>query len=228
MYRPRVPSLRWLALAITAAAWAAVAGACGGASFPAETADTADSDQTSALGVPPGPARRAADTPDDCAPQPGKPPPKPLERQYTGLASKARCDREIYTIMGGVTHFLGVKCTYCHLVPDYRAMTHRKHIANWMARELIPRLAKKSAGPNGEAGEVWCNDCHVVNGKATPKILGNPRDERWAIEWMTTHMVENFQTAKGNALYCKSCHQGTLGSPQFQRKIILSDRLPRD
>ena len=210
--------LRWLALATTVAAWA---GACGGAPLPA---DPPDLDQTSASGDPPGPAlaRRAADAPDDCAPQPGKPPPKPLEREYTGLAAKARCQREIYTIMGGVTHFLGVKCNYCHLVPDYKAMTHRKHVANWMARELVPRLAKKSGG------EVWCNDCHAAKGKPTPKILGNPRDERWAIEWMTTHMVENFETKNGNALYCKSCHQGTLGSAEFQRKIILSDRLPKD
>ena len=101
-------------------------------------------------------------------------------------------------------------------------MTHRKHIANWMARELVPRLARKSGG------EVWCNDCHTLNGKATPKILGNPRDERWAIEWMTTHMVETFETKNGNLLYCKSCHKGALGSPEFQRKIILSDRLPAD
>jgi hypothetical protein len=213
-------SLRWLALATTAAVWA---GACGGAPLPADSAD----ESTGAPTPPEPPLRRAADAPNDCAPQPGKPPPKPLQREYTGLAAKARCDREIYTIMGGVTHFLGVKCNYCHLVPDYKAMTHRKHIANWMARELVPRLAKKPTS-GGEAGEVWCNDCHVVNGKATPKILGNPRDERWAIEWMTTHMVENFETPKGNALYCKSCHKGTLGSPEFQRKIILSDRLPGD
>lgn len=216
-------SYGWLALATTVAAWA---GACGGRPLPADTAG--DTDQTSAPAGPAAPALRDPNAPDDCALQPGKPPPKPLEREYTGLAAKARCQREIYTIMGGVTHFLGVKCNYCHLVPDYKAMTHRKHIANWMARELIPHLAKKTVGPAGEVAEVWCNDCHVVNGKATPKILGNPRDERWAIEWMTTHMVENFQTAKGNALFCKSCHKGTLGSPEFQRKIILSERLPAD
>jgi hypothetical protein len=205
---------RWLALAATAVAWA---GACGGAPLPADP--PGDSTESAA---PSPPLRRAADAPDDCVPQPGKPPPKPLAREYTGLAAKARCQREIYTIMGGVTHFLGVKCNYCHLVPDYQAMTHRKYVANWMARELVPRLAKKSGG------EVWCNDCHSATGKPTPKILGNPRDERWAIEWMTTHMADDFETKKGNALYCKSCHQGTLGTPEFQRKIILSDRLPND
>jgi hypothetical protein len=85
-----------------------------------------------------------------------------------------------------------------------------------------PRLRKKSGG------EVWCNDCHVVSGKPTPKIIGNPRDELWAIEWMATHMVETFETKKGNLLYCKSCHKGALCSPEFQRKIILNDRLPAD
>src|SRR5262249_52449150 len=141
----------------------------------------------------------------------------------TGVAAKARCQREVYTIMGGVTHFLGVKCGYCHLEPDYRAMTHRKEVANWMARELIPRLEKKDGG-----GNVWCNDCHVVNGVGTAKILKVPRDPRWAVEWMTTHLVEDFETAHGNALRCKSCHQANLGSPDFQRKIILTDRLPKD
>jgi hypothetical protein len=208
---------RWLALAATAAAAAASAGACGGAPLPADP--PGDPVET---GAPSQPLRRAADAPDDCVPQPGKRPPKPLSREYTGLAAKARCDREIYTIMGGVTHFLGVKCNYCHLVPDYKAMTHRKYVANWMASELVPRLAKKSGG------DVWCNDCHSATGKPTPKILGNPRDERWAIEWMTTHMVDDFETKKGNALYCKSCHQGTLGTPEFQRKIILTDRVLRD
>ena len=201
-------SPRWLALATTVAAWA---GACGGAPLPADTAG--DSDLASA------PETRRSRAPRSQRPrrlraQPGKPPPKPLEREYTGLAAKARCQREIYTIMGGVTHFLGVKCNYCHLVPDYKAMTHRKHIANWMARELDPRLARKSSASRRSA-EVWCNDCHVVNGKATPKILGNPRDERWAIEWMTTHMVENFETAKGNALFCKSSTRARSAARSF-------------
>jgi len=213
-----VLSPRWLLAATTAAAALA---ACGGAPLPADS--PAEPVPTATAATP----KRAADVPDDCALQPGKPPPKPLEREYTGVAAKARCQREIYTIMGGITHFLGVKCNYCHLVPNYKAMTHRKEVANWMARELIPHLAKKS-GASGGNRDVWCNDCHVVNGKGTTKILGNPRDPKWAIEWMTTHLVEDFETAKGNALYCKSCHKGNLGSPEFQKKIILSDRLPAD
>src|SRR5690349_17163163 len=111
--------------------------ACGGAPLPAEHA-------TDAVPAPEPSGRRAPDAPDDCANIPGRPPPEPLERQYTGVAAKARCQREVYTIMGGVTHFLGVQCNYCHLVPDYRAMTHRKEIANWMASELVPRLSKQN------------------------------------------------------------------------------------
>src|SRR6185436_10453240 len=100
----------------------ALFGACSAAPLPAEPPP-----------APAAPPRRAADVPDDCVQQPGKPPPKPLERKYTGVAAKARCQREVFTIMGGHTHFLGVKCAYCHLEPDYKAMTHRKQIANWMA-----------------------------------------------------------------------------------------------
>jgi hypothetical protein len=213
-----VLSSRWLFVATFAAA---VLGACGGAPLPADSAES-PSEQP----VASAPARAAA-VPDDCAVLPGKPPPKPLEREYTGVAAKARCQREVYTIMGGVTHFLGVKCNFCHVLPDYRVMTHRKHVANWMARELIPHLSKKTASPSGNR-DLWCNDCHLVNGKGTTKILGNPRDQKWAIEWMTTHLVEDFETAKGNALYCKSCHKGNVGSPEFQRKIILTGNLPAD
>jgi len=186
-----------------------LAAACGGAPMPAETTEA----------TPTLPARRAVVT-DDCALQPGKPAPKPLQRQYTGVAAKARCDREVYTIMGGLTHFLGVKCAYCHDESDYSVMTHEKHVANWMARELIPALRSKSGG------EVWCNDCHVVDGKGTAKIGGKPRDQRWVVEWMTTHLVERFESADRKPLRCKSCHEGNLGTPQFQRKIILTDRLP--
>lgn len=154
---------------------------------------------------------------DDCAAEAGKPPPEPLLKEYTGVARKARCQREVYTIMGGVTHFLGVDCKHCHLEPNYAAMTHRKEIANWMARELIPRLEKRSGG-----GEPWCNDCH--QGKA--KILGDPRKPQFAIDWMTTHLVEDFDTSLGKPLRCRSCHKGDLGSPEFQRKIILTGNLP--
>ncbi|MCC6900961.1 MAG: hypothetical protein IT377_18430 [Polyangiaceae bacterium] len=191
--------------------WAGLlAGACGGAPLPPEPASD-----------PPVPARRRADLPDDCASVPGKPPPEPLKKQYTGVASKARCQREVYTIMGGVKHFLGVECSFCHDERDYSKMTHRKHVANWMARELIPALEKK------QGGELWCNDCHQGGGKGTAKILGQPRDSRWAAEWMTTHLVEDLQAKGGGLLRCKACHQGNPGTAEFQKKIILTDRLPR-
>ncbi|HEV8245132.1 MAG TPA: hypothetical protein VGP93_05165, partial [Polyangiaceae bacterium] len=159
--------------------------------------------------------------PDDCAIIPGQPLPEPLERKYEGVAAAARCQREVYTIMGGVTHFLGVQCEYCHVKDDFKAPTERKAIANWMASELIPRLEKKTGG------KVWCNDCHVVNGNGTAKILGNPRKRSWAIEWMTTHLSESFaRSADHEPLRCKNCHGANLGSPAFQPKIIMTDHLP--
>jgi len=194
---------------------AAGLGACGGAPEPRASAPVA-------IASSGAPTPKRAALPDDCEQQPGKPPPDPLERTYTGVAAKARCQREVYTIMGGVTHFLGVECEYCHLVPDYKAMTHRKEIANWMAADLIPSLQKKGGG------EVWCNNCHTPGDKGIAKILGEPRQESFAIEWMTTHLVEDFETKKGSPLHCKSCHQGNLGTPEFQPKIILTNHLPTD
>ncbi len=185
---------------------------CGGAPLPPPAPEE---------GASPPPAARAADVPDDCA----KPGAEPLKKKYTGVAAKARCQREVYTIMGGVTHFLGVGCDYCHVKNgpksfDFEAMTERKRIANWMAGELIPRLSKKSGR------DVWCNDCHVVNGQGKAKILGSPRDRKWAIEWMTTRLVADLQTAKGSALHCADCHGANIGSAGFQTKVILTDHLP--
>lgn len=202
-------SMRWSSLPVWAVSAFSLAPACGGAPLPADP---------SPEGATPAPRR--ATTTDDCAQVPGKPPPAPLKKQYTGVAAKARCDREVFTIMGGVKHFLGVECSYCHDENDYAKMTHRKHVANWMARELIPALEKK------QGGELWCNDCHMLDGKGTAKILRQPRDSRWAAEWMTTHLVEELQTADDKPLRCKSCHGGNPGTPEFQKKIILTDRLP--
>jgi hypothetical protein len=119
--------------------------------------------------------------------------------------------------MGGVTHALGVKCDYCHVRDDYAANTHQKAVANWMAMEFVPKLAKK------EGGEVWCNDCHVRSGRGVAKLLGNPRDTGFAIEWMSTHLVERFERTDGERLLCKSCHGDNVGSPGFRRKIVLAD-----
>lgn len=189
---------------------ALVAAACGGAP------------QREAGGETPRPARPGPIQPktDDCAVVPGKPKPDPLRREYTGVARKARCDREVFTIMGGLTHFLGVPCGHCHDDADYTKMTHNKYVANWMASELIPSIQRRGGG------EVWCNDCHVVDGKGTAKILRSPRDPAWTREWMTVHLAGDFDSASGDPLRCKSCHQGALGSPEFQTKIILTDHLP--
>jgi hypothetical protein len=165
------------------------------------------------------PKPRAA-LPDDCAEVPGRPAPEPLARPYSGVAAKARCQREVYTIMGGLTHFLGVKCAFCHVEPNYEIMTHEKRVANWMARELIPRLEKRGGG------EVWCNDCHGASGRGERKILKDPRSEAFAVDWMTTHLVQDFSGRGGALLRCKTCHKANLGSPGFQRKIILADASP--
>jgi hypothetical protein len=165
--------------------------------------------------------KRRADVPDDCAQLPGQPPPEPLRIRYEGVAKGAPCQRAVYTIMGGLTHFLGVECNHCHLEPDYAADTHNKHIANWMARELVPRLQLRKPAADGSR-DVWCQDCHA--GK--PKFLGDPRRRDFAIEWMTTHLVEDFdhvEAAGAKPSRCKDCHGGDLGSPEFRSKIILSD-----
>lgn len=175
--------------------------------------------------VPTGPApaaalgKRRADLPPDCAERGGKPP-EPLRTEYTGLAKAARCQDEVFTIMGGVTHFLGVACKHCHLEPDYAADTHNKRVANWMARELVPRLKKRISDGTATADRaVWCQDCHA--GK--PKLLGNPRRRDLAIDWMTTHLSESFDTLAEQPPRCKNCHGADLGAPEFRSHVILSD-----
>jgi hypothetical protein len=43
---------------------------------------------------------------DACEQRPRQPPLEALVRNYEGLAAKARCQREVYTIMAGVTLIL--------------------------------------------------------------------------------------------------------------------------
>jgi hypothetical protein len=171
--------------------------------------------------APPPEAVTAVHTPeiDDCAPVDGKLV-EPLVRKYDGVAAAARCQREVYTIMGFVTRALGQPCGYCHVGEDFPKMTHRKVVANWMARELVPRLSKHGGG------DVWCKDCHAASGKGRAKILGDPRSRSWAIEWMSTHLVERFDTAQGDPLRCTMCHVGNVGSPGWDPKVILTDHLP--
>jgi hypothetical protein len=185
-------------------------GSCGGPPTQSVSPSVAPS-SAPALG------KRRADIPGDCDVIAGQPPPEPLRVQYTGVAKAASCQRAVFTIMGGLTHFLGVQCKHCHLEPDYAADTHNKQIANWMARELVPRLQKRAA--IDQSREVWCQDCHA----GRPKPLGNPRRRDVAIEWMTTHLVEDFDTAAGKALKCRACHGGDLGTPEFRTKILLGE-----
>jgi hypothetical protein len=88
-----------------------------------------------------------------------------------------------------------------------------------MARELVPRLELREEKAGRPTEGVWCQDCHA--GKA--KFLGNPRRRDFAIEWMTTHLSEDFQTTQGKPPPCKACHGGDLGSPEFRPKIILGE-----
>jgi hypothetical protein len=185
--------------------------ACGGSGAEAPAGKVASAPRAAPLG------ERRVDQLDDCAQEPGKPPPEPLRIAFEGVAKSARCQREVYTLMGGLTHFLGVECKHCHQEPDYTADTHNKRIANWMARELVPKLRKHAE--EGKDGAIWCKDCH--QGKA--KILGNPRNRTFAIEWMTTHLVTDLEAVSGKNLKCRQCHDGDLGSPQFRPKIILTE-----
>jgi len=190
----------------------ALGAACGGA--PERASSPVPSEPPSDSASP------RAELPELCAQEPGKPAPEALERTYTGLAAKARCRRELDSIMTGVASSLGVSCNYCHRVPDFRATTERKQVANWMATELVPALRKH------DGSSVWCSDCHERSGRGVAKILGEPRDRAFAAEWMTTHLVEDFEARGGAPLHCKSCHHGNLGSPEFQPKIILTNNLP--
>jgi hypothetical protein len=156
---------------------------------------------------------------DDCAPVNGKPV-EPLVRKYEGVAAAARCQREVYTIMGFVTQALGQPCEYCHVPDKYSEMTHRKEIANWMAQKLVPSIQKRGGGT------VWCKDCHQSGENGRAKILGEPRSRSWAIEWMSTHLVEKFDTVQGNPLRCKMCHVGNVGSKEWNPKVTLTDHLP--
>lgn len=168
---------------------------------------------------PEGAANTAFREIDDCAPTDGKPV-EPLIRKYEGVAAAARCQREVYTIMGFVTRALGQPCQYCHDPNDFTVMTHRKHVANWMAQKLVPSLEKRGGG------DVWCKDCHAASGTGRAKILGDPRSRSWAIEWMSTHLVERFDTADGHPLRCKMCHVGNVGSKEWDPKVIFGDHLP--
>jgi hypothetical protein len=181
-----------------------------------------------ACGSPPPPRERPRPVPirapappprDPCEPQGGKPP-EPLAKTYVGALARARCQAEVTSIMQGIATALGVACSYCHDVADYAKRTPKKDVANWMASELMPRLAKRGVG------ETQCADCHADDGHGKAKILGEPRSRTRAVEWMTATLVERFDAADGGRLYCKTCHVGQLGDAGFQPRVILTDHLP--
>lgn len=160
-----------------------------------------------------------APPPDPCAPVDGRPP-EPVAKAYSGVLKPARCQAEILTIMAGVAKALGVGCDHCHDEMDYAKSTPKKEVANWMATELVPRLAKRGGG------NIACADCHADDGKGKAKILGAPRSRSRAVEWMTVRLVERFDAATGEPLYCATCHVRRLGDPGFDGHVILTDHLP--
>lgn len=123
--------------------------------------------------------------------------------------------------MKGVATALGVRCNYCHLEHDFAADTQQKRVANFMATELVPRLRAK------QGGAVTCASCHLEAGRGVAKILGSPRSESRALEWMTSVLTERFESVDDQPLRCKSCHGANWGSPEFQRKLLLSDALAK-
>jgi len=168
--------------------------------------------------VKPVPAPAAA-PPDPCAPVDGKPP-APLAKSYSGVLKLARCQAEVLTIMDGVAKALGVGCAHCHDEADYAKSTPKKDVANWMATELMPRLAKRAGG------SITCADCHADDGKGKAKILGAPRSRSRAVEWMTVRLVERFDAKVGGPLYCATCHVRRLGDPGFDGHVIFTEHLP--
>ncbi|HET9954016.1 MAG TPA: hypothetical protein VFQ61_05915 [Polyangiaceae bacterium] len=140
-----------------------------------------------------------------------------LEGRYHGLGSGVSCEAELQLRMKQVSRALGVDCPYCHAGSDYARDTERKRIANWMAIELAPKLREKGSGRPAR-----CSSCHLVDGVGRAKLLGNPRAEPVALEWMNTHMVADFVTQNGALLRCKTCHRAQFGAPGFARRLILT------
>jgi hypothetical protein len=152
-----------------------------------------------------------------------------LSTRYSGVLQDARCDEERFPIMADTAKMLGVDCRYCH-VPHptdpkkelYPVMTPKKEVANWMRGHLM-----KAIKP-ADGSELRCQSCHLdKNGKAIAKILGNPRDEVYAHEWMSLVMTTKFVVAAtGEKLKCKSCHVGNYKTSEWQAKVILTDHIP--
>lgn len=157
-----------------------------------------------------------------------KPGAKPPPREYKGILRGVRCEEQIYLTMANVARQLGVKCAYCHAKLansedlDHAAPTPKKEIANWMSQHLVQAVRRK------DGGVVTCRTCHVNDaGSPLAKILGEPRDQTKAHEWMTLTMIGKFTGARGEPLKCRACHGGNYTTPAWRSRVILeSDRIP--
>lgn len=142
------------------------------------------------------------------------------ELGFQGLLRGARCQAEVVERMTETSRALGVACDYCHERGDFARPTPMKEVANWMAQKVVPSLRKRGGGA------VQCADCHASNGHGAAKFLGTPRRQDLSVEWMTVVLAERFETAQGAPLYCRTCHTDDLGKAGFQKRVILTDRLP--
>lgn len=203
-----------LPIACVSAAIAAFAAGCGAPPTPT---------------APPIPTAPAASGSAAAAFDPCKDSP-PVPRPYDGILRVAACDQQRFLTMASVADQLGVTCAYCHVPSptdpkkeDYPVMTPKKEIANWMSQHLMQAVKPADGSP------MRCKSCHTdENGKPVTKILGDPRDPVKANEWMAMVMVNKFVAADGSRLKCRSCHVGTLGTPQWQAKVILrSEQIPK-
>jgi hypothetical protein len=180
--------------------------------------------QASASAAAPQESAAAAPAFDECKDS------GPVPRVYEGILRGARCDQQRFLTMASVADQLDVKCSYCHVpLPgdpkkeDYPVMTPRKEIANWMSQHFMQAVKPADGSP------MRCKSCHIdENGKPLVKVLGEPRSQAKAAEWMAMVMVNRFVAADGSRLRCRSCHVGTLGTPQWQGKVILrSEQIPK-
>jgi hypothetical protein len=152
---------------------------------------------------------------------------KPPPREYKGLLRGVKCEDQMYLTMANVATELGVRCEYCHVQIgdnkfDFPAMTPKKEVANWMYQHLMQSVRRK------DGSRFSCSSCHRDDaGKPVAKVLGNPRDEVRANEWMTLVMTTKFRAANGDPLKCRSCHVGMYSKPEWQPKVILqSGQIP--
>lgn len=209
-------------VACGAAFLAAILGGCGAPPAPVEPKPS-PSASAIASGAPTASATSAPAPRDVCEGSP------PRKVDYFGVLQDSKCDNDKFPIMAEVALMLGVECRYCH-VPDpnnareelFPVMTPRKEKANWMRMHLM-----KAIKP-ADGSKLECRSCHTdAKGNPVAKILGEPRDELHAQEWMSLVMTTKFVVAStGEKLKCKHCHVGNLKTPQWSSQVILTDHIP--